>query len=655
MRKGYLSAKHTLKHDHDIDLSFSSILNSEISQESFTEPGEKYNLLNNTLNRRSHNTLQTPQEKYKNHSILERICIGCEKKQKIISDLQYSIENDKSQIILTEKHLKQYDELLKIKDKRLQESESALELQKCELEKQKIELSSVRAKLENEQRKMYKDKQELNKKLQELELKKGEIESLLQNYLIKKTEYMNTTENHESESTNNTEGLLFKRDEEIQRLMDEVTMNKNESVYGRRCNTVGDYSPEKQDEELELKKMKLNKLEMELIRIKQGLIFEKEEQERSFKEQLILIRNSEKKMEKEKLKLVEGQKLIQMEIQSINRIKNKLKLSSHYEVPVTKLNLRYNSPDSILPKGSRTQENTFIVYENEDLVQSKQLDQGLKIDHLKQKIFSLKSSQKELEQQILEYKSQHHQWLTEKAALTDSLQKKSSEISELQQKLSESCQTSQKTVAENMLKLKIGQLENLISVEGERLQSTLVSVQKQCDFFKQSKEKLELENNELLNKCQNLEFEKEKFRKISESLHNQLNGIKSEDSGSENSDSSEETEIKGLKFELKAKLDQLKQQEKNLLELGLQLKQEKSDINKAVEYIQSINHDLTQQRQELESDQASLKSEKLRLSSLNKHLEEKYSMLTEKEQEIFNLKSKLEERERLIHSHSTIN
>lgn len=648
MRKEAALSKLSTKQVHEIDLSISSIICSEVSPASFTEQDEKIYALNKTPNRKSHYSLTKANNKYRNYPMLKTICIDCEKKQKIITDLQIALQNDKSQIILTEKHLKQYDELLKIKDERLKETETALNLEKIEIEQQKIEISNIQSQLDNEQRKILREKYEIKKDLKELEQKKVELENLIQDYLGKKIEYLNVAEVNECEAVNNAHSILYKRDEEIQRLLDEASINKCDSVYEQRCFTLDDYSPKKTDEKLSLKKNRLKSLEFELNARKQDLIKEKQMQEKIFQEQMIKIKNREKMLEKEKLKIIEGQKLLQLEIQSINRIKSKLKFRFVNESESIQPEFRHHTLDLVSSKGSKTQENTIIICEGEESTQSKNMEKFIK--H-KKKISALKSIKKDLEQQLSTFTEQKIFWSSEKKSFEQVLESKNAEIADLKQKLAEFSARSQNSVNENMLKLKIGQLENLIVIEGTKLQSTIESLQKELKLCKETQQNLEHDNNELLNKCGNLEYEKEKFRKISESLHNQLNGINSDEEPSEESEKSEDLELDELKKELKSKLAQLKVQEDNLAKFEAQLKQEKTEISKAAEYIKNINSDLSQQRHRLEQDQVFIKTEKLRLSTLNKNLEEKNSMLAEKEKEIFNFKSKLEEREKLIHSY----
>jgi hypothetical protein len=657
-----------------IEFSESSISESEIFEDSFDLKLKKTSAFN-TSDCRSNLLTQTSTKRPRPVSqdtgfLCVNFCIECEKKDKIITDLRLSLNNTNSQAVLTEKHLKQYDNLLKFKDKRLKEEEKNLNQIKLEIEQQKAFISNAvegiqleKSKIAVDLQRLADEKQEIDSQSKLLDEKKVQLEELLREYLERKSNYLSFSENHEIASTSLVENLLLKREQEIQALIDEIYSNKPENDCTRKCETQGDFYDSRSKNSLK-KHGNLKKVHLELKKLKEIVQKERIDQNQTFETRMETLRTKEKKIQAEKEKIVEAQKMLNIEIKAIERIKNKLGLRrkspaiSKNSSNLSAIHRRTGSQDSLLNVNTSAPESEISKIQN-----CSEIEDRLRASHLKVKDLEYQLEQSEKQQQELLLRLQSLELTSQEqennqkelSSLLLSTQKEKASLQEEVSRLAKE-QEDQKinpsncSINENRLKLRITQLENIISIEGGKLQNEIEMLKHEKTLLNEKVEKLNEENNDLLNECDFLTNEKEKFRKISESLHNHLNEI---DSNSEHSESIN-SEIDEIKSELEEKLSQVKKKEAELQFFEERLNAEREKITHSAEYIKTLSEDMNLQKKLLEKELENLKNEKIKFGSLSKRLEEKSQVLAVKEKELFNLKNKLEEREILIHSKTTV-
>lgn len=598
----------------------------------------------------------------------DSICIECEKKELLISDLKLSLNSTKSQAVLADQHLKQYDKLLKLKDKRLKQEEHRLEHLKAEIDEQRVFMSRTAENIQIEKSKLSLEFQKLAKVRNDqeneriiLNEKKSQVEELLQVYLNHKSEYLSFSQIQESYSNNFAEGFLLKREEEIQRMIEEINYINESS---RNCETQCDFYGSFLNESRTSEKIKNRKIEIELKKLRELMLKERIEHKIEYERKMESLLQKEKIIEAEKEKVVQAQKMLNNEIKTIERIKKKIdsrKLSPTVTKCSSIISMHKKTDSQEFPQ----QEPNFFTSDYESLKQSNsiELDEqmkqcGLKIQDYEEKIRNCEQDQQKslikiqnLTEKVEELEKSNKE-LVDKLADSQEEIIKLTELLEQEKKELENLKNKDYNLNENMLKLKICQLENFISVEGGKLQDQLENLTQEKEALNQKINALNEENNDLLNECDFLKSEKEKFRKISESLHNHLNKIESSDS--ENSSQSGDSQVMDLKTELEEKLSHLKTKEAELQFFEERLNADREKMSQSAEYIKSLTEELTSHKKQMEKELENIKNEKIKFSNINKRLEEKTQILASKEKELFNLKQKLEEREKLIHSKTTV-
>ena len=102
-------------------------------------------------------------------------CPSCAKYLETIENLKKAQKNSEEKYFMTEKHLKQYDNLLQIKDKRLQQDEAQFKANFELLLKEKETLKLDQIKLEGDVSEILKQKEELNSRKLEFNEKLNEF------------------------------------------------------------------------------------------------------------------------------------------------------------------------------------------------------------------------------------------------------------------------------------------------------------------------------------------------------------------------------------------------------------------------------------------------------------------------------------------------
>ena len=277
-------------------------LSENSESEGYIEKFEHYERINNQRRLRSDETF----------------CNNCVSLRKNFQNYKFQQKNDNNKSVLTEKHLKQYEDLLKIKDSRLIQKELALNNQQNQLENEKKRLTNEKNSVLFERNKLDAENKILQRKITENNAK---ISLMLRIQKEKLNNSLNQKECKSSSENSVNEGFF---------LNNEIYNNKPKKHF---CETKLD-----EFEELELspiktklkeKKRKLKQKEEELK--KQDINFNQYkrtiEKEIEHKKE----ENNEKEMEliiKDKLlnelqkKLNEDQKLINEEFQSVEELKS---------------------------------------------------------------------------------------------------------------------------------------------------------------------------------------------------------------------------------------------------------------------------------------------------------------------------------------------
>ena len=329
------------------------------------------------------------------------ICIECEKKELLISDLKLSLNNTNSQAVLADQHLKQYDKLLKLKDNRLNQQERRLEQKKSEIDEQRVFISKVAENIQIEKSKLSLEFQRLAKVRNDqenerimLNEKKAQVEELLQVYLNHKSEYLSLSQIQESYSNNFAEGFLLKREEEIQRIIEEInSIDESSRNCETQCDFYGGLNQSRTSE-----KIRNRRIEIELKKLRELMLKERIEHKIEYERKMESLMQKEKLIDSEKEKVVQAQKMLNNEIKTIERIKRKI-YSRKVSPTVTKCSSIISMHRKTDSHDYLQQDPNFFTSDCEPLKQSysndldEQMKQSLKTQEYEDKVKSFEQDQ----------------------------------------------------------------------------------------------------------------------------------------------------------------------------------------------------------------------------------------------------------------------
>lgn len=267
------------------------------------------------------------------------------------------MQKNQEKFFLTEKHLQQYDSLLKLKDERLLEQEIALKKERGVLTEQKKKFLASKSKLKEDQRKLQEQKDLLEKKYQalqqeslSLDKKREDFDKLIIEYNKTKQDLEKLTEKQEQISHLSQESLIISRENETQRPFDKGFAIKTEGDedFSHNAFQANDDLNEK-IRKIQSKEKKLKDFEKSLLKLKEKFTQEHKINYEILEKKTEALRAKELNLHAEKTKVREAQIYLNEEIASIERIKSLLKTRD--DSPLSKKNIREGNYDKKFLRG----------------------------------------------------------------------------------------------------------------------------------------------------------------------------------------------------------------------------------------------------------------------------------------------------------------
>ena len=496
---------------------------------------------------------------------MKNLCSSCTKHLETIENLKKDQERSAEKYFMTEKHLKQYDNLLQIKDKRLQQDEATIKADYEVLEKEKENLRLDQIKLENERSEILNEREDLRVKKLKLNEKQNifidksrEIEQMGQVIKDKDKEIMRITIDNED--------LKHKLFEQVQINNEQVLKMK---LLEPKIIVENLHDIEKFKIKLNEKKVELRNTQIEFIKLQTELQEKKNEiveQNRNLEEILGKLENDKKIVE-------EAKKQVFDEYESIEELKQILKIQED--------NLQ----------------------RERELMQEKYEEKVADVEELKQKL-------SENLKKIIE----------EKELFTSETQEKL----ELEIKLGQLTEKQLKLTQDN---IEISNSNRFLTQQISTLQSKVIELEdsmklSEASFtqpnntdqgFEVLQEIINMLNDELNQKL-NQEDLLESLRNLITEYKQTLDQIKI----LKNSASSNDSKNEKIYQKLEKKLERLKIKENDLNELQKSLNEERKSIDLAVEYVKNINDDLTVKEKLLNHEKEEFKKKILKIIELAK-------------------------------------
>ncbi|OMJ85375.1 hypothetical protein SteCoe_13351 [Stentor coeruleus] len=313
-----------------VDMDYSPLNNQMLNPKyrSETKSTEKI-----YLNRHRTNKLTNPVS-IDRRTLSGNFCQSCTKYISVIEELKTKQSIISEKYLATERHLKQYDSLLQIKDSRLKQQELALKTDLEIFEKEKDKLAREQKRLNEEKMSFMKEKEylmmESNRiefELEELNKKNEELQNMIEDIERKKEEMAIIEQNSSKIELEHKTKLLISREEDIQRLMTELQMYKNENSFSSQSNKITDIEFfEQKKQKYKMKKQKIKEFAEDLYELKEKIESEQKDNFEEFESRMISLTETEKKLLEEKANLEDMQEKVNEEIESINQIKEILKI-----------------------------------------------------------------------------------------------------------------------------------------------------------------------------------------------------------------------------------------------------------------------------------------------------------------------------------------
>lgn len=564
-------------------------------------------------------------------------CINCLNHQKTIEELQRKQGSLSEKIVVTEKHLKQYDHLLQIKDSRLRQQESTLKTEQDLFEKEKEKLARERKRLEDDKLSLIQEKQllmhesaRIEYEFDQLSIKNDEISRLFQELELKKSEILNFEHSLSSPDKELRQSLIISRESDIQRLMDEMQSYKAESSPVISESSLDLQKSIRQKEKNKLKKAELKQFALELMEMKEKFEAEQRQNFEEFESRMSLLSETEQRVIEERRRIEENKReledkelvLMKMEKEFAEQVENFLQEREKGGKEGKEGKSLDNKSET--PKRARTRFNNLKVECGNCQVQAAALtDLRETLADLESKVRNCQDEKNELQGKI--------EVLESRLKIVEcSREEYENENEDLRHNL-EFLKDKKKD-----LKGKLVDLQNIISCDDGTAKKQMERLAQELQLIKEEKSETEKENSVLISKLQILTLKCEELEQELEK--NASTGFNTEHNSS----------VSGLLIELQVKLEKLKEKESELAELQNRLNQERQANKSAAEFIKSINEDLANQRKMLEDDKLSHEQQKIKILELEKMQKDKGKMLLDKEKEMNLYREKLIERENLL-------
>ncbi|OMJ84640.1 hypothetical protein SteCoe_14236 [Stentor coeruleus] len=643
-------------------------------------------------------------------------CDSCIKYMHKNEDLRKQNRFISEKCIATERHLKQYDNLLQIKDTRLEQQELELKKDMEAFEIEKENFSIEKKAFEEEREDFYRDHgdfsmqtERIDEKFEELEEKKIELTEILKEIERRNYELKRREENQDLIEQEYKEKLLISRENDIQRLMDEVQRYRNESTTPVFDKSSDDIAYRKQ--KFKEKKQEMNILALQLKDMRIKIEEEQKANYVNFEQRMRSLEESERKLAIEKENLEFTQERVAEELESIDQLKIILKtqmenlekerklLHENYEDRIREIDCNnkeskfgikvhrkkssiddmhcYTEPKELtFRKNSLDAENLINEYEN----QCKDCEVRLKDTEEKyyEAEFRYKEQEgkiRDFEEKISEYEGKIRESEYKNKEFEGKWKKYQLEIDFYKNQLS-----TIETKREEQLRLATQLCDKINKVKGKKknLKSRVLELEKSLKSPREGKStrsyrdencvkcsELDKKNADLLCKISDLnekivllEQKNEEIEGKNAELVYEIEKFRAEsmvmeekvftleNCSSEVSPDAFTMKIKVISEELEGKLAQVRIKESELIDMEKHLLQEKESIESAAQFVKSINEDLNIQKQILKEEKDAFDKQKMRLFDIDKRQQERAKLLINKQDELTNLRDKLLEREK---------
>ena len=559
-------------------------------------------------------------------------CINCLNHQKTIEELQRKQGSLSDKIVVTEKHLKQYDHLLQIKDSRLRQQESSLKSELELFEKEKEKLSRERKRLEDDRLGLMQEKQllvhesaRIEYEFDQLGLKNDEIARLCQELELKKSEILNFEQSLSSPDKELRQSLIISRESDIQRLMDEMHSYKADSSPVISEGSLDLQKSARQREKNKLKKAELKQFALELMEMKEKFEAEQRQNFEEFESRMSLLSETEQRLIEERRRIEDSRREVEDKARTLARVEREL--SEQVEIFVQEKEDKRAKPldcNPDTPKRARTRFNNAKVECGNCQVQAAALND------LRETLADLEASMKTCQDGKLELQGKVEVLESRLKIVECSREEYENENEDLRHSLA-FLKGKKKD-----LKAKLADLQNIISCDDGTAKKQMERLAEELQVIKEEKSETLKENSVLVSRLQILTLK-------CEELEQEL-----DKTASTGFNIDQNSSVSGLLIELQVKLEKLKEKESELNELQNRLNQERQANKSAAEFIKSINEDLASQRKMLEDDKLGLEQQKIKILELEKMQKDKGKMLMDKEKEMNLYREKLIERENLL-------
>ena len=332
------SVASSIKHSGDSDIEQEDYINDSefFSNPRYPSPAKLPTFsIDSKSPKKTNNSIYQQRNKERRTLSNVNYCSSCNHYIKIIEEVKSKQKLESGKVIATEKHLKQYDSLLKIKDERLQHQETILKHNQDKIEKKMRKILKERKKIEKDKEEIQKqmeyidyENNRLEEEFKKIYIKDQEIQEFYQEIIHQKQGFSIANEEISNSAISNHNNLLISREGDIQRLLEELNSQKAES-FENPINKVKDTSATIENFQRKKEKLKTKKNELIIFANSINELKEKTQEERKITledlniKQKTLEENAENlKKEKECIKALEEK--LKQELESVNCLKKSL-------------------------------------------------------------------------------------------------------------------------------------------------------------------------------------------------------------------------------------------------------------------------------------------------------------------------------------------
>ena len=595
------------------------------------------------------------------------ICNSCVKYVQKIDELTAQQKILSERCSATEKHLKQYDNLLQVKDNRLKQQEASVRAELDQVEREKEKLCKERQRIyeekkefEQERNRIALENEKIEQGIEEIHRKSDEIQMLFEELEQRNELLAIREETHARLEEEYSEKLFSRREDDIQRLLGEAQLYQPDPLSllnkdSGDLQTLQDYIA-KQKQKIKFRKQELMTTAKELNELKENLEKVEEKNAREFEIRMNLLTEAEEKLVEERININETQERINEELESIEELKDILKqqqenlekerelMKESFESKMARAQKLKKMPSLSIITGDYREkfseaETRFSLNDVGEISFGKLLTESPENHREYESLYF--SVKKELELcenklKIVEYSRCELESLNEKLAKKiDSLKEKKRILKSNGMSVEKILQSDDSALNRQIENVETKYTELVMHHQG--LEDNFNSLNKKFIAANRQKEDLEAIN-------QDLSKDLAKCKELSKSLQEKLEIYENS-----TSDSDYYTiKIKQLSEELENKLGQVMKKEEELLDLQKYLLSEKKSIDTAAEIVRSINEDLNNEKQKHYEEKDLFEKQKVRLMGVDINLQEKAKMLISKESELLIFKENLTEREKLL-------